>query len=435
MEITPDNFNPIKNKEIIDGIEYKYELTKSYKYENNTIILCNVFKKNNNKIFSIKAINYLNYIADLKQIYIKHALNGGEYKIPNTKYRADGYSKITNTIYEFHGTIYHGDPRVCNRDENNYLGNNYGKIYDQTLERENDIKKLGYNLVVMWEYDWNKFIKSVIILQKKFKGIIIRKRKRKTLAKKIIEIFNSDKFKNLSNEIKKYMVKTENIDLLKNYYNNFIKLNLSSNEKKNIFKENIPQKIFFNFLNMCEISEDLINYNLDYENYKKILLFRIFNEVSNNFNIIESFNIKLYENNIVDFKINILIYIKNFLNLDFINSIYYEKVNEILPFIRSNFKILVKKFELKTKIIPSNYKKNLKFLGSLFKCIGLKIISKRYKLKQKMLYNLKFEYIEEDFKHSTLIYKPFENIDYSNLDYTYNINNFFQKDKKVNDKL
>ena len=44
-----------------------------------------------------------------------------------------------------------------------------GYLYKKTLEREQKIKDLGYNLIVMWEYDWNKINKSISILQKKIK--------------------------------------------------------------------------------------------------------------------------------------------------------------------------------------------------------------------------------------------------------------------------
>jgi hypothetical protein len=30
-----------------------------------------------------------------------------------------------------------------------------GQLYDETIERENNIRSLGYNLVVMWESEWN----------------------------------------------------------------------------------------------------------------------------------------------------------------------------------------------------------------------------------------------------------------------------------------
>jgi hypothetical protein len=90
-----------------------------------------------------------------ESIYIQHAVNEGEFVIPETRYKADGYCKETNTIYEFHGTIYHGDPRICNPNDFNYLGNKYCDLYENTLQREAKIKELNYNLVVMWEHDYD----------------------------------------------------------------------------------------------------------------------------------------------------------------------------------------------------------------------------------------------------------------------------------------
>jgi hypothetical protein len=43
-------------------------------------------------------------------------------------------------------------------------------LYKKTLEKEQQIKNLGYNLVVMWEGDWNKINKSIKTLQKKFRN-------------------------------------------------------------------------------------------------------------------------------------------------------------------------------------------------------------------------------------------------------------------------
>jgi hypothetical protein len=122
-----------------------------------------------NKGYSLKAIKYLDFISVYNNKIIKHQLNGGEYTILNTRYKADGYCEETNTIYEFHGTIYHGDPRLCNSNDFNYLGKNYGELYQKTLEREQEIINLGYKLIVMWEHDWNKINKSIKTLQKKFR--------------------------------------------------------------------------------------------------------------------------------------------------------------------------------------------------------------------------------------------------------------------------
>lgn len=101
--------------------------------------------------YSKVAIKWLNSIDG----GIKHAENGGEFRIPCTNYRADGYDAATNTIYEFHGTYWHGDPRVYQCDEYNSTTKcTFGELYQKTMKKEAVIKNLGYNLVVMWEYDF-----------------------------------------------------------------------------------------------------------------------------------------------------------------------------------------------------------------------------------------------------------------------------------------
>lgn len=44
-----------------------------------------------------------------------------------------------------------------------------GTLYKRTINREQKIKDLGYNLITIWESDWNKVNKSILILQKKFR--------------------------------------------------------------------------------------------------------------------------------------------------------------------------------------------------------------------------------------------------------------------------
>ena len=53
---------------------------------------------------------------------------------------------------------------------NDVSNKTFGELYEKTIEKEQMIKNLGYNLVVMWEYDWNKINKSIKILQNKFRN-------------------------------------------------------------------------------------------------------------------------------------------------------------------------------------------------------------------------------------------------------------------------
>ena len=124
-----------------------------------------------NSNYSKQSIIYLNFIEKLLNIKIQHAENGTEYKILNIG-KADGYCKETNTIYEYHGDFWHGNPKKYNSiDINKKNKKTFGEIYQKTLEREQQIRDLGYNLVIMWEHDWNKINKSIRVLQRKFKSL------------------------------------------------------------------------------------------------------------------------------------------------------------------------------------------------------------------------------------------------------------------------
>jgi hypothetical protein len=134
------------------------------------------FRKNNGcKIckkcgYSQKAIQYLNFIASFNSINIKHATNKGEYKIPNTNIKVDGICEETNTIYEFHGDFWHGNPNKYNSTDINPIANKtFGELYKKTNERENEIIRLGYNLIIMWESKWKIILNSVKHVQRLFR--------------------------------------------------------------------------------------------------------------------------------------------------------------------------------------------------------------------------------------------------------------------------
>lgn len=87
---------------------------------------------------------------------IMHAGNVGEYRIPGTRYSVDGFDSNTSppTIYEFHGTFWHGHPDFYPADKQHPCGDKtFGELYAATLARENHLRELGYNLVVVWEHE------------------------------------------------------------------------------------------------------------------------------------------------------------------------------------------------------------------------------------------------------------------------------------------
>jgi hypothetical protein len=105
----------------------------------------------NGRRYSKIAICWFNSIS----IDIQHAENGGEFKIPNIG-KVDGYDKKTNTVYEFHGCIWHGCPRCYKPDYVNPINHKTASdLYSKTTERALAIRNAGYNLIEMWECDFN----------------------------------------------------------------------------------------------------------------------------------------------------------------------------------------------------------------------------------------------------------------------------------------
>lgn len=110
--------------------------------------------------YSRKAIRWLNHISKKNNIEIQHAENGGELRIElgNGKYYlVDGYCKDTNTVYEFHGDVFHGNPSIFNKEDKCHPYNDMtaGELLSYTIEKENNIKKIGFKLVTIWESEWD----------------------------------------------------------------------------------------------------------------------------------------------------------------------------------------------------------------------------------------------------------------------------------------
>lgn len=103
--------------------------------------------------FSYKCIKWLESIEKNVCIYIQK-----EYKIGKTKYYADGYCKHNNTIYEFYGDVWHGNPDIFDAGDFCHPFNpniTAGELYQKVLNKENIIRDMGYNLVTIWEKQWD----------------------------------------------------------------------------------------------------------------------------------------------------------------------------------------------------------------------------------------------------------------------------------------
>lgn len=92
----------------------------------------------------------------LNDLGIPNDKNHRQVKLPKLRYRVDGYIPETNTVYEFHGTFWHGHPDFFDSNKKHPVKNKkFGELYNNTIKKENDIIKAGYTLVVMWEHELN----------------------------------------------------------------------------------------------------------------------------------------------------------------------------------------------------------------------------------------------------------------------------------------
>lgn len=153
------------NKQINQNIS-PYEISKILGVSYSCII--KRLKKFNIKLpvtvyYSKIAIFWLNSIANKNTIFIQHAENIGEYRVPGTRYSVDGYCKELNTIYEFYGDVYHGNPNKFNSNDTPHPFKpdlTSEELYNKTMKRETELKSLGYKIITIWESEFKSLSHS-----------------------------------------------------------------------------------------------------------------------------------------------------------------------------------------------------------------------------------------------------------------------------------
>lgn len=95
---------------------------------------------------------WLNYLS------IDEKYRQSKIYIDGKRYLVDAYVPETNTIYEFWGDYYHGNPKIYNLDEyNKTCKKTFRELYNKTIEKQNIFISNGYNLIFIWENEWKKF--------------------------------------------------------------------------------------------------------------------------------------------------------------------------------------------------------------------------------------------------------------------------------------
>ena len=87
-----------------------------------------------------------------------------KFNIPNKyrqyrigRYIVDGFNPDNNTIYEFDGDYWHGNPNIYKKDDINKVnGSTFGELYDKTIKKSIELKEMGYTIISIWENEYLK---------------------------------------------------------------------------------------------------------------------------------------------------------------------------------------------------------------------------------------------------------------------------------------
>ena len=96
---------------------------------------------------------------------IRHVRNGGEQTVRTSTniYYVDGYDASTNTIYEFHGCLFHGCPSCYPmRDIKHYCApdRTVQELYNATEAKRMALLRAGYNVFQCWECEWDHQVRT-----------------------------------------------------------------------------------------------------------------------------------------------------------------------------------------------------------------------------------------------------------------------------------
>jgi hypothetical protein len=111
---------------------------------------------------SVKALQWIKYVAQLKGVHIQHARNGGEKTID--QYRVDGYYETTDgekVVMEYHGCFWHGCPKCYTKQTINPVNKSkMTDLYHLAMEKKIHIEKQGYTHSCIWECEFDRNIRE-----------------------------------------------------------------------------------------------------------------------------------------------------------------------------------------------------------------------------------------------------------------------------------
>lgn len=104
------------------------------------------------------AIEFIERLSKATGLVFQHSSYKGEYKVPGTNLRVDGYNKRRNIAVEFYGDLYHGNIKRYGKRKKQYMDDGSVTVlslYKKTKAREKIIRAKGIRLYTIWESDFH----------------------------------------------------------------------------------------------------------------------------------------------------------------------------------------------------------------------------------------------------------------------------------------
>lgn len=101
-------------------------------------------------------------VAGVTGDFIRHARNGGEVRLVG-RHLVDSYDRSTNTVYEFHGCLWHGCTSCFpNRAAKSKLNpdRTFAEVRETARAKEDQLRAASHTLRVIWECEWDKLVKE-----------------------------------------------------------------------------------------------------------------------------------------------------------------------------------------------------------------------------------------------------------------------------------
>lgn len=150
----------------IHGNKYKYNKSIYVNTETKLIIECikhgEFYQTPNSHLCGSGCPRCIKTISNKEEIWLNSIGIPRDFrqyplKINNRIVKVDGFCQDSNTVYEFYGDYWHGNPKRFKHNEmNKTVKRTFGSLYNETINRELELTNAGFKVISIWESDFNK---------------------------------------------------------------------------------------------------------------------------------------------------------------------------------------------------------------------------------------------------------------------------------------